>query len=433
MRKLWTTSVLLLTFSAGMWAQESSSSSQTQAIQELLQRVTALEKKVQDLEQQNQQLKSEAAATAGSAVQVAPVRPPEAAQTVTPPSPSPPSPMETMAEQSIVHETYPNLKIRGFANVDYTAADSPSQPTGFTMGQFVMHFTSALSKKVSFFGELSFTATQTNYNANVERAIVRYDANDYFKVSFGRYHTPVNYWNTAFHHGAWLQTTITRPEMIKFGGRFLPVHFVGALAEGQIPSGSLGLNYNFGVGNGRETIPLLSYDGDSGDVNSNRAVVAEIFARPEKLYGLQIGGSVYQDKISPDPVAGNSFNQFKEWIYAGHLAYEKESPEVLVEFANVHHRNYFTGQTWDSQGAYAQFAYRLPGIAHKFKPYYRYEYIHVPPGEPVLMVPELKAGHTAGARYDITDFAAFKVEYRNWNRTSTDKFQGFYAQTAFTF
>ena len=29
----------------------------------------------------------------------------------------------------------------------------------------------------------------------------------------------------------WLQTTIDRPEMIRFGGRFQPVHFVGMLAE----------------------------------------------------------------------------------------------------------------------------------------------------------------------------------------------------------
>lgn len=339
---------------------------------------------------------------------------------------------QTISDQPEVNINYPNLKIRGFGNVDYTAADSKSQPSGFTMGQFVMHFTSALSSKTSFFGELSFTANQVNYTADVERAIIRYDANDYFKMSFGRYHTPVNYWNTAFHHGAWLQTTISRPEMIRFGGRFLPVHFVGALAEGAIPSGSLGLNYNLGFGNGRQTIPFLSRDGDAGDVNSNRAWVASLFARPTKLFGMQIGGSIYQDKITPDP-AGISQTPFKEWIASGYIAYEKESPEVLIEFANVRHRNYVTDEVWNSQGAYAQFAYRLPGIAHKFKPYYRYEYIHTPPGEPVLFVPNLKAGQTFGTRYDITDFAAFKVEYRNWNRTSTDKFQGFYAQTAFTF
>jgi hypothetical protein len=425
MRRFWTWCALFLIFTSALWAQEATTD-QGQAIKSLLERVTALEKKVQDLQQQNEQLKA-------AAVTTAPVTAPSSTQ---PPGEAAPalqaeaSVAHTLATQQEAIETYPNLKIRGFGDVDYTAADSKSQPSGFTIGQFVMHFSSALSKKTSFFGELSFTAQPTNYSADVERAIIRYDANDYFKVSFGRYHTPVNYWNTAFHHGAWLQTTISRPEMIRFGGRFLPVHFVGALLEGVIPSGPLGLNYNFGVGNGRQTILQLGRDGDAGDVNSNRAVVAEIFARPARFYGLQVGASVYQDKITPDALTATPY---KEWIASGHIAYEKESPEVLIEFANVHHRNYLTNQAWDSQGGYAQFAYRLPGAGRKFKPYYRYEYIHTPFNEPVLQVPNLKAGQTLGTRFDITDFAAFKVEYRNWRRTDTDKFQGFYAQTAFTF
>src|SRR6266852_1561407 len=55
-------------------------------------------------------------------------------------------------------------------------------------------------------GEVSFTAQPTGYDLSVERTIIRYDYNDYFKLSFGKYHTPIGYWNAAFHHGAWLQT-----------------------------------------------------------------------------------------------------------------------------------------------------------------------------------------------------------------------------------
>ena len=69
-------------------------------------------------------------------------------------------------------------------------------------------------------------------------------------MSFGRYHTPINWWNTAFHHGQWLQTTISRPEMTQFGGRFIPVHFVGALVEGNAPAAGWNVNYQAGIGNG---------------------------------------------------------------------------------------------------------------------------------------------------------------------------------------
>ena len=187
-----------------------------------------------------------------------------------------------------------------------------------------------LSEKVSYFGEVSFTAQPTGYDLSVERTIIRYDYNDYFKISFGKYHTPIGYWNAAFHHGAWLQTTIARPEMVKFGGTFIPTHFVGVEAEGNIPSGGLGLGYNVGLGNGRSS--LLSKSGDSGDSNDNRAWVANVYARPARLYGLQVGGSVYRDKLTPQPGL-----DFREWITAADVVWTKEKPEFLAEYANVHH------------------------------------------------------------------------------------------------
>jgi len=65
---------------------------------------------------------------------------------------------------------------------------------------------SALSRKVTYFGEITFNAQPASvYTVDVERSIIRYDYNDFFKTFVGRYHTPIGYWNTAFHHGAWLQ------------------------------------------------------------------------------------------------------------------------------------------------------------------------------------------------------------------------------------
>jgi hypothetical protein len=403
-------------------------------IQAVLKRLDAVEKRVQQLEQQNQSLSQELAAT-------------RAGQPATPAAPAAPIPTVAATEPAgptehehgaapqgpAAEEVYPSLKIRGFADVDFSATDAKGQPSGFNLGQVVLHMSSPLSRKVSTFGELSFTARSNQYAIEVERIIVRYDANDHFKISFGKYHTPVNYWNTAFHHGSWLQTTISRPEMIQFGGRFLPVHFTGLLAEGAIPSGSLGLNYNVGLGNGRQTLSLLSRDGDAGDVNNNRAVVATVFARPTKMYGLQVGASYYRDLVSPDPATPSAAaGSFREWIASGHIVWAKENPEFISEVANVHHRSVLTGREWNSLGTYTQVAYRFSGEARKWKPYYRFEYIHAPATEPVLAISNL-LGHTAGIRYDITDFAAFKMEYRKSERTPTQNINGLFLQTAFTF
>jgi hypothetical protein len=396
-------------------------------VQELLDRIDRLEKRVVELEKNERQL-AEAQPTSSVQPTASPVQPAQAGNA--PISSNHEHRASAQVQESEVH--YPSLQIRGFADVDFAATDQKGSNSGFNMGQFVLHFASALSGKVSYFGEVSLSAEPTTYDLAVERSIVRYDYNDYFKLSFGKYHTPLGYWNTAFHHGAWLQTSISRPEMVKFGGSLIPIHFVGAQAEGNIPSGSLGLGYSLGLGNGRSS--PFSKAGDSGDVNSNRAWVASLFARPARLYGLQVGGSFYGDKVSTTP--GTNFN---EWIATADVVWTKQHPEILAEYANVHHRDLATSQTFNTTSYYIQVAYRLPWQSEKWKPYYRFEYIHRPGIEPIWdfsttpSVVDL-VGSTVGVRYDITNFAAFKGEYRNSRHgVNEPNVNGAFFQTAFTF
>ena len=405
------------------------------SVQTLLDRIQQLENRISQLEERDRKLE---VAQAPGPVAPSPVEPPgesaaapgAAAAT---PAPTPgPAAMQgedhaSMGEIRDTERRFPSLQIRGFGDVDFSATDQKGSISGFNLGQFVLHLASPLSEKVSYFGEVSFTAQPNSYDLSVERTIVRYDYNDYFKLSFGKYHTPIGYWNAAFHHGAWLQTTISRPEMIRFGGTFIPTHFVGLQAEGNIPSGGLGLGYNVGLGNGRSS--FLSKSGDSGDSNDNRAWVAEVFARPARFYGLQVGASIYRDKLTPQP--GQNFG---EWISSAHVVWTKEKPEFLAEFANVHHRDVLTANTWDSQAFYIQAAYRLPWQQNKWKPYYRFEYIHKPETDPTLVDVLDLSGSTLGVRYDITNYAAFKGEYRNSRHgVNQPRVNGLFFQTAFTF
>ena len=61
-------------------------------------------------------------------------------------------------------------------------------------------------------------------------------------------------------------------------------------------------------------------------------------------------------QLTPQP--GQNFG---EWITAADVVWTKEKPEFLSEYANVHHRDEATGNTWDSQSFYVQLAYRCPG------------------------------------------------------------------------
>lgn len=322
-------------------------------------------------------------------------------------------------------ETYPSLHIRGFADFEYISSDAPGALSGFRLGQFVLHFVSPLAKKVTYYGEVSATARTSDFAIEVERSFIRYDYNDAFKVSFGRFHTPIGYWNTAYHHGLWLQTTVRRPEQVKFGGTFVPVHFVGLLAEGRLPSGPMGLGYGAGVGNGRSEI--LSRGGDAGDPNTNRAWLAQLLARPAQPHGLEVGTSLYRDLLSI--AAGPALD---EWIFSGHAIWTGESPELLAEVIGVRHQDRQTGTDCDSQAFYVQAAYRLPGKARPVKPYVRYERMEIAAGEPVFTLPDMEVV-SAGVRLDLVDLAAFKAEYRNELAAGAGRVNALLLQTSFTF
>ncbi len=419
--------VVMLFAASTAKAQSSPPPDQAEQVSMLLERVQRLERRLAEMETKL----AAASAPLELAANVPAAPKPELAEAA--PSPGPGHQHEGRDEQTAVRQMethYPSLQIRGFGDVDFSATDQQGATSGFNLGQLDLHMSSPLSRKVSYFGEMTFNAQPTGYTVEVERSIIRYDYNDYFKISFGRYHTPIGYWNTAFHHGAWLQTSISRPDMVKIGGTFIPVHFVGFLAEGNIPSGGAGLSYSAGVGNGRGS--TISRPGDAGDNNDNRAWVANLYSRPVKLYGLQMGVSVYRDKITLANTLPNG-NNFREWISAAHLVWSKESPEFLAEFANVNHRNILTNFVTNSQAFYAQVGYRLPWLERTLKPYYRFEHTHTSLSEQVFTNQDL-VGSIIGLRYDITNYAAFKGEYRNSKRLPTDpRVNGVFFQTDFTF
>lgn len=330
---------------------------------------------------------------------------------------------------------YPSLKISGFGDVNFGRTTNDTDAKGFTLGQLALHMISELSPRVTFFGEISFTprtdaGTGTpaagGFNVEVERLILRFDRSDRLKVSFGRYHSPINYWNTAFHHGQWLQTSITRPEMIRFGSQFLPVHFIGGLVEGSVPAGGMNLSYKAGIGNGRGNV--ISRAGDAGDANESVAWLASVFVKPDRVYGLEVGASIYGDDVER---VGRTFD---ERIVSGHVVWHKEAPEVIAEVAAVRHRDPETSLVTWNQAYYVQGAWRLPGKGTAWKPYVRYERMSIDGADLVFTaVPRLDMA-TLGARYDLSSFAALKGEFRSWRRgTGSPRDRGGFFQLAFTF
>jgi hypothetical protein len=338
-------------------------------------------------------------------------------------------PAAAQSDQARMPPVYPWLRLGGFSDFNFFATDTEdtAATSGFREGQFALHFTSALSPRFSFFGEVSLTARDHEFAVEVERTILKFDANDWLGLSFGRYHTPINWWNNAYHHGQWLQTTVARPQMTRFGGVFIPVHFVGALAEGVLPAAGLNVNYKAGLGNGRGA--AVSRGGDLHDVNNHRAWLANLYVQPDRLYRLQVGGAVYRDRVRL-----TAPRSAEETIASAFAVWTKETPEILAEYAFARHTTDGASADFDNHAWYVQVAWRLPWVGGRFKPYGRWERLDIAAADPVFVpsVGDLRE-YTAGVRAELSDYAAWKGEYRRQETPDAKDSNAFFTQISFAF
>jgi len=300
---------------------------------------------------------------------------------------------------------------------------------GFAVGQGVAQFTVQLDERLSVFTEMTAGAQHGHgFEFEVERLIVRYDFSDFFKLSAGRYHTPLGYWNSAYHHGTWLQTTVSRPEAVKFGSNIVPIHFVGALAEGTF--GSSNVSYKFGIANGRSA-HKINAPGDIGDSNSRPAWLAALRYRPLGRRLLNIGIGAYFDSVTPEVTPDPG--RVDEQIYSAHLALESETPEFIAEYTYARHKS--SSNRAKVHAAYGQLAYRLPALDGAFKPYVRVEWLNTQRDDPLFtgIADQDYQGVTVGTRWDFSSFAVLKFEAREEKFEMTGRRTALWVQLAFVF
>jgi hypothetical protein len=408
-----------------------------QTLQALLDRIDRLEARVRQLEA----ARAQPPAASSPEVQQPPAPPPAV------------SSEPAQANPALEHEAEPSehaeaermdlsktlLRIRGFGDVTLHGDNQKGDTTSFSLGQLNLFVTSDISDKFKFLSEIVFEGgpdnfygepegTRNLFTVDVERYLVQYSHNDYFNLSAGRYHTAIGYYNTAYHHSTWLQTTTGRPLLFEFEDRggILPIHNIGVEAFGRIPSGRLGLHYVAEVGNGRTSRNPLEAEPVQNelDENNHKAVNFAIFARPTKIPGLQAGFSIYRDLLTPaaQPAVG-------ETILAAHAVYSLTNFEWLNEALVVRHAPQGLGHVYETPGFYSQISRRFGS----YRPYFRYQYENASPHEPIFPDIALRAGPSAGVRFDASESVALKLQYdfiALRNRSAT---QGLTLQLGFTF
>jgi hypothetical protein len=337
-----------------------------------------------------------------------------------------------------LHELH-GIQWQGFGEVNYKVLNQrapelgtygfvPGSHGNFYTGDFDLLLTSRINDKASVLAEIVFGEEDAqSFGVDLERILLKYDYNDHLRMSFGRYHTGIGYYNTAFHSGSWLQTTADRPLIMEFtnDGGPLPTQAIGLSITGQIPSGKLGLNYVAEYGSSDTIRPDLN-GFSSDDENNSNYINVGLFVRPESIPGLQIGGSVYHDQIS-DLTRGPNV-RLGQTIANAHFIYTGHKVEFLNEGFLIRHAYEQSPVVYNMPAFYSQVAKQFGRI----RPFFRYQYINAHPNG-LLEDIALRRGPSFGARFDFNDNIAFKTQLDHILRKGQPDLNGLHLQLAFTF
>ena len=387
--------------------------SNSETIQLLLERVAELEakvKKIDQLEARVKQLEGQKLSTAST-----PTAPVASQTTAAPEKDTEPQEEPPVPERMDVSKTL--LRMRGFGDINLHGDNRRGDTTSFTLGQLNLFVTSDISERFKFLSEIIFeggpdniygvTKGQNNtFSVDVERYLVEYSQSDYLKLAAGRWHTAIGYYNTAYHHSTWFQTSADRPFLFAFEDRggILPIHSVGISASGLVPSGRLGLHYVAEAGNGRASRSALTQEPVQNviDDQNHKAYNLALFARPEVVPGLQVGFSAYRDLLSPI-----NLPRIDETILAAHAVFVRPSFEWLNEALVVRHAPFGSARAFRTPGFYTQVSKKF----RSYRPYFRYQYVNASNAEPVFPEIKLRQGPSVGVRFDASESVALKLQY----------------------
>jgi len=326
------------------------------------------------------------------------------------------------------------LEMHGFADVGLAAA-SKDRPGGFNVGALDFYLTPKFGDRVRGLFEVNFEVdSEGHVGVDVERLQIGYTLADSVTLWAGRFHTPFGYWNTAYHHGAQLQTSILRPMFLDFedAGGVLPVHTVGLWTNGSTRSEGGRFNYDLYVGNSpsiQMADPTQPGSGTldpglAGALNRTATVGANLgYVFRGSLEGLSVG----LHGLSSEVVDTLSTPDTTRLVFVGGwMVFQEYDWEVLAEQYSFRNRDLSGGSgTHASNAGYVQIGRQFGA----WTPYGRYEITHFDQTDAYFA--QQASGqsyrrYAAGLRFDLNPKTAIKVEA---NRTQlNDRATGSYSE-----
>ena len=193
------------------------------------------------------------------------------------------------------------LPLHGFADVG-AGTRSPNNPAlhGADVGSLDFYLTPELGERTRSLFELNFKMSTTGALVTaLERIQLGYQLADATTLWLGRFHTPYGYYNTAFHHGQQISTSLRRPKLVEFeaSGGVLPAHTVGLWLAGANRMDMGRLTYDLYVGNAQRIVAGVIDTNNVGSPHGDAIYGGNLGFLPAALDGFRVGLSAFTTKV----------------------------------------------------------------------------------------------------------------------------------------
>jgi hypothetical protein len=307
------------------------------------------------------------------------------------------------------------VPLHGFAdaNAGWSGAGDPRRLRGFGVGSLDLYLTPQFGSRVKSLMEIVFEyGPEGTGEFEAERAQVGYTFSDALTLWAGRFHTPIGLWNTLYHHGANLQTSIYRPRFIEFEDRngLLPTHSVGLWASGKTTIEVGKVNYDVYVSNGPTVRKrLLDFNGFTDD-NSGKLVGLNLGIQPAGvLRGLSVGVHAFGATVDTRTAADTVLSRSRMRMSGGYFGYDAKGFEAIGEYYRFANRELASGARHSSTAWFTQVGYSFGGLL----PFARYERVSLDSNDMLFSTQQVGRSYTRssiGARYELDSKSALKIE-----------------------
>lgn len=299
----------------------------------------------------------------------------------------------------------PKLSTSLFGDVRAVLRDTarPEQSRA-QLGQLVFHAIGQLDDHWGMLTEavLEFNDDTHETKVDLERFFITYMADDHWSFGLGKRHSPMGYWNNAYHHGAIFQPTIDRPILVRFedDSGLQPAHDTGLWATGR------------NLGPTQAGFEVMASNGQTGnqehDANQNKAITVHLESGLGA--GAVLGGSYRKDLLAANALLNGR---------AGTVPLDLTLEFTGADFRVLHPPFLFLSEYMhirerDSQGSAADWAwFAYAGWTRaSWTPYLLYQRQGIDPQTRVYAdgYADSQWNGTAGLRYDFSSPVNLKLE-----------------------